>query len=421
MAKIFIYLLLLVSSIVAQPSSRLTLAACLNIAFKNHPEIQSRVWQIKSLGAVYQQEKSVYYPKFLLDGHYHQFFYRDYNYREQGLLLMSDWSLGSWLQNSAESAALAIEASKANLSKSRLSLARRITGIYFRILKSDLWQQSFEYRKTLLEQHAQIAKAFWETGVRSRLDLLRTRAATLALEQEQRNIVAQGSALREELATLLNGQDSKPVDVQPFSSRTTAPDSIIGLQDICQILLENHPGIQALTFQIQATQLQRRKITAALLPHLQMWGGYVADGDPTSDGDYGLVGIGMSVPLFQWGQSEFQKEEVAATIRDLEYQRSNLRNELKIEAEKLFEEMSKLTDIIHIQREQLDITQQAFELAKVQYEAGLITNLEYLDAQQTWQETHLQLQDTQLRFLLQKIEIYLLTGNYQLIAQIQGA
>lgn len=417
--KVLFFFVILASALDAQPSGQMTLAACLKTAFENHPAVQSGEWRIKSLAADYRRGKSAYYPKLSLGGQHQQFFYGDYNYREQALLLSGDWSAGNWLKNSAESAAQLVETGKANLAETRLALAQQITGIYFSILQSDLRGQSLDNRKMQLEQHAQIAEALWKTGNRTRLDLLQTRAATIALAQEHRENTAQGNTFRKALAALLNRGNREALDTLPFSEMVVA-EPIADSQQIFQILQEQHPGIQSLNFQIRTAQLQRRQISADALPHVQMWGGYVINNDPTADGNYGTVGLGVSIPLYQWGQSKFQKDAVTANIRDLEYQRSQLQNELQIEAEKLTDEIAKLNEIIRLQREQLAISREAFDLAKGHYEAGLITNLEYLDAQQNWQENQLQLQNSQLRLLQQTIEIYLLTVNYQHIAQLQG-
>ena len=417
--KILLFIAILASALGAQTSAQMTLATCLQIAFENHPAVQSGGWQIKALEADYRREKAGYFPALSLDGQHQQFFYREYNFRQQGLLLTGDWSAGNWLKNSAASAAQSIEAGKANLSEIRLSLAQRIAGVYFSILQTDLQQQSLDNQKSLLAQHSRIAEALWQSGARTRLDLLQTRAATIALEQQQKENHYRRAEFRNELAVLLNrGANELPV-VANFPNHVLA-DTLTDAQQIFLMLQKQHPGLQSLDFQIRAAQLQRRKISADLLPHVQMWGGYIADGDPTAEGNYGTVGLGVSVPLYHWGQSKFEKEAAAASIRDLEFQRSQLQNELKIIAEKLANEILKLNEIMGLQREQLAISREAFELAESHYEAGLVTNVEYLDAQQQWQENRLQLQNSQLQQQRQMIEIFLLTGNYPHIAQLQG-
>lgn len=420
MKKILFGLFLLNLGAVAQSSSPLTLTDCLNIAFMNHPAIQSGEWHLKSLEAIYQREKSAYYPKLFLDGQHLQLFYPKYNYRQQSWLLSGDWSAGHWLKKSAQSAAAMTDAGKAGLSAARLHLARRISAIYFELLQSDIQQQSLDARKMLLEQHASIAEARWKAGVRTRVDLLQTRAALLQLEQERQSVLTRGTQLRRELATLLYGSPERLAGIQSFPLENTAAPRELNLSAILDTLREQHPDMQALDFQIRATQLERLRITAELLPHLQAWGGYIADGDPTAEGNYALAGVGVSIPLFLWGQSRHQKEHITAQVHDLEYQRSHLENELKIEVEKILSEISRLRETIQLQRAQLGLTREAYELAKSHYQTGLMTNLEYLAAQRDWQENRLRLQETQLNVLKRQVDLYLLTGNYQKIAQLQG-
>ncbi len=421
MRKILLVLFLLNPGAGAQSGSPLTLTDCLNLAFKNHPAIHSGEWHLQSLEALYQREKSAYYPKIFLDGQHQQLFYPKYNYRQQSWLLTGDWSVGHWLKKSAQSAAARTDAGKAGLAATRLQLARRISTMYFELLQSAIEQQSLDARKVLLEQHAHIAAAQWKAGVRTRVDLLQTRAALLQLEQERQAVLTRSTQLRRELATLLYVSPEQLAGIQPFSLENAAAPRGLNLTAIVDTLREQHPGMQALDFQIRATQLEGLRITAELLPHLQAWGGYIADGDPTAEGNFALAGVGVSVPLFLWGQSRHQKEHITAQAHDLEYQRSHLENELKIEVEKILSEISGLRETLRLQRAQLDLTREAYELAKSHYQSGLMTNLEYLTAQRDWQENRLKIQETQLALRKQQVDLYLLTGNYQKIAQLQGA
>lgn len=60
------------------------------------------------------------------------------------------------------------------------------------------------------------------------------------------------------------------------------------------------------------------------------------------------------------------------------------------------------------------------QLATANYQAGLITNLEYLTAQKELAENELTKQETRLDYLLNLIEIYTLTNQTAKIAQLQG-
>ncbi len=404
----------------AQPQAPLTLAKCIELALKSNPKIQSKKWQVTSAEALLGQSQAGYRPVFSAAAHHSQFFYNHYNYREQAVGLVADWSPGRWLLHSAGAERNEISAKTADYQQSEVDVIRRVASLYAEILLTSLRENVVQNRLTLLDQHLNVANALWQGGIRTQLDVLQTKSARIAIKQEMVAIQSQSQNLKNELRLLINRENSQPLILKSFPQNIIEIDSLSNVDQVKKQVALYNPSLKMLAFEATAEKLRNRKIKADLLPNLQFSGGYVADGDPTAEGNYGIVRLGVQVPLFQWGQSKYRRDEIAATTRTLELQRLNLEKELGIDVERILNQRKNLLETYRLQQEQLAIDQQAFEIATANYQAGLITNLEYLTAQKNLTENQLQIQEIQLDMLLSLIDIYSITGQTGNIVKLQG-
>jgi len=98
-------------------------------------------------------------------------------------------------------------------------------------------------------------------------------------------------------------------------------------------------------------------------------------------------------------------------LNSLEFQRSVVEREYGIQLEQTIQRMKKLKDTRDLQKKRLDITQKAFQFAEVNYSAGLISNLEYLTAEEQHTETQIAIQKTLLEYVVNLIEFYAVSNQ----------
>ena len=80
--------------------------------------------------------------------------------------------------------------------------------------------------------------------------------------------------------------------------------------------------------------------------------------------------------------------------------------------------MTKLKDVIQLQNQRLSTTENAYKIAEANYQAGLMTNLEYLSAQQQLNETRIAIQETQLAYVSELVQYYIITNQPDKIAEL---
>ncbi|MDZ7290329.1 MAG: TolC family protein [candidate division KSB1 bacterium] len=404
------------SGLLAQAQT-LSLAQCLELARQHSFRLQAAAQQVQAAGAVYRSGRSRYFPHVGAALSHAQSFYRHYDFRQQAGQAGLDWGIGDWLLQSAEAERKNWLAEEANREQIALEVTQRVAALYLAILQMQVKLELLANRRQLLNEHAQVANALWLAGARTQFDVLQTQAAIQQLQEEMLAAELEADNLRRELAQRLALPDYRALQLRDFPSSFSAIDSLAELRPIS---LQQNPLLKSLALQYEAQQLRLRQVRAARLPHLQFAGGYVVDRDPTAEGNYWQVGAGLQFPLFRWGLSKFQQQEIRAGARALQLQQAETGRELQIQLDQINTKLEKLREIYRAQEQRLEVNQKSFQLATANYKAGLITNLEYLAAQKDLTENQLTLQETRLSFLLGVIERYTLTNQTAKIAVLQG-
>ncbi len=411
-----IILFLWLTQLFAQHPAQLSLSRCIDLAIRNSYRLQADSSQIRATEFTFRSERSSYYPTIVGELSHDQLIYSPYDFRQQWAGVRLDWASGNTLLHSAEAYRALIRAREEEREVARLKLMQRVSHLYFSILQQELNLQLLTTRKQLLEEHLQVSRALWQAGTRTELDVLQTRNALERLREEIVITEMERDTQQQEFVQLLNLPPDQPINLKPYRAD---PDSL-SKSPLLRTPgnVEQFPSLVALGFRARFHQLQQRQVNATLFPEVQFHGGFQVDRDPTAEGNYWLVGIGLQFPLFQWGKSRFQRETFRAQATSLTYQQKQMHREIRIQAANLRHRLDKLLELYQLQNNRLAINQRAFQYARANYQAGLITNLDYLAAQQALIRNQLQLGQTRLAYLKSLIDYLILTGREQVIEQL---
>ena len=280
--------------------------------------------------------------------------------------------------------------------------------LYVGILQKQVQLDLLDKKRELLDMHRDVSHALWEAGTRSQLDVLQTESEIIHLGEQSTEIEMAKDNLLQELARLIGWTDFQSLRIQPLQLHQVINQAS---HTITKEVLAGNPLLQSLDFQIKGQRLHLRSVRASQLPHLTLTGGYTADADPTGDGNYRVVGAGINFPLFRWGVAKHQREQSQAELHTLEFEKSVIEREIRIQLEQIMQRMKRLGDIQDLQKKRLDITQKAFQYAEVNYTAGLISNLEYLTAEEQLTETQIAIQETLLDYVMNLIEFYAVSNQ----------
>jgi len=229
-------------------------------------------------------------------------------------------------------------------------------------------------REALLRQ----AQAFYEAGVRAKIDFVRAEANLY----DSRALVGQAeNDLRVARITLLQriGVDG-PADFR-LAGKLPETDLPGTMEDWVAEAEKNRPELRALVERERSASESLRLAKAGYLPYLQGAAGYGygADHFPVEQ-NYGLA-ITLNYPVFSGFLTREQVKEAEATISSVRYELAEARRRTRLEVERSAFSVEEAKERLVARRKQQDAAAENLRLATARYEVGAGDIIEISDAQ----------------------------------------
>jgi outer membrane protein TolC len=399
---------LLISQNIFAQKTPVSLKNCIERAQQSSFFLKADEQKIESAQKNYQFESSQSRPQIAGELISEQRMLEPYHFAQNAAFVRIDWALGKFFLNTAQAANQEVLSAETEREQSRLDVSLRAAMLYLNILMQQVQTNLFTRRIDLLNAHYNVSEALWRAGTRTQFDLLQTESETVKLKEEITWLEIDRNNLLQELGYLIDEKDIENIELQPFNAETVCSQPV---PDFMPDVLQTIPMIQRINFMIKAQQFHTLAVKAQQLPFLSMTGGYMTDGDPTGDGNYWQVGAGVALPLYQWNATKYKRQASEARVQALNFQKKEIERDLSITIRQTRQRLAKLKGLIQLQQERLKSTEKAFELAEANYKAGMMTNLEYLAAQQQFTETQIEIHKTQLDYVVSLVRFYIVTNQ----------
>ena len=332
----------------------------------------------------------------------------EYGFAQQWLLLNVDWALGNWLYKPfKEQEALAL-AVREMVEWDRLHVLEMAAKFYIRLLQKEKEYRLLKEQYTLLRLHHKVTEALWRAGSKSELDVLQTRAEILKIREKMQKTLESEKALSRELSIFLGLSPTDSLQLVYLNTQAICTQPFPPGDDS---LARANPMLRSLQWEINAQKWKTRQAQARRLPRVFASGGYFVDHDPTGDGNYWLTRVGVQIPLFLWNETRFQEQAARVTGQSLTQKMHESQRTLHMRLVQTLTRLKQLKQSLKIQARRLNTLQKMLDLARSNYQAGLTTNLEFLNMQQQWTEAKIVYQTTELDFVLALVEFYTLTNQ----------
>ena len=387
------------------------LETAIKLAEKNNLLIKSQRYELNASEQNYEDQKSKTYPDLSFELGREDRFLTPYSFHQQSASLRSSWALGDMIMNSADLAKSEGKIIESKIGQEKLTAERRVAGIYLRTLLKQNETEIQSKRLELMQKHKVISEIGWKAGTRSRLDVLQSNNEISKIEEEIEIIKNEKEKLFTEFNSLV-GNDSLNYQLEPIDTKSLIDQF---LPDTSMLSLNENPFIKEYDFRKSTELLRKDVVSAQQLPAVGFGGGYFNDGDPTGDGNYWQFNVGLKLPLFMWGSTDYQRQMSEAKIRSFQSQKMDMERELNIFYRKTFSELQNYKDISKIQKEREAIAEQAFAIALVDYKAGLITNLEFIDTQQSLAEIKIKIKETRLKYVAKLVDLFLAANQSDML------
>lgn len=385
---------LFVFSFPAWATETLTMRDAVEIGLKANPSILAAReallasdYAIKSAKAAFGPSMSTQYGYTRLDERPQSF--------GQNAGTLDNWELafnvhqplftGFNLLTTHEKAILQKEQVASQIDNAELQLTVAIQDAFLRLLQTRENVRSAEDSLVRLRSQLKVNAAFYEVGLRPKLDMLQAEVDVATAEQLLLAATNNEATVKAQLNTLLG--KSVDADVEYVGELRYFPISLT-LQDCLERAANERPDLRIAR---QAVMLAEKDKDLAAVPYYPQVGAdfnYIRAGeDPmVHGGEYHTPSqwnaqLGLKWTFFEWGKTYYGEKQAEKNVSRLGQEYLNLENEAAFEVKKSFLQIGSAEKRISAARQGLVAAKESYRMAVARYEAQVGTNTDVLDAQ----------------------------------------
>jgi outer membrane protein len=289
-----------------------------------------------------------------------------------------------------------------------------ITEAYYEIVRQEKVLDVLQNSVEISEERYDIAQTKRELGSGTEFELLLARAD---LNTDRAAVVRQEVIVNDAKTSLIRLLDLD-TDVEFDVSETISVAEELLIDDLYPLFLENNRQLEAARLRTEISQLEVRELRRERFPQLYLSAGYTYNREEVrnslllherTDGFY--VGLTARINLFDGFNTNRQVQTAKIRQRN-EIIRSE--EEKKFLETALFAEYKNYTsalELVDLENENLELAQEAVEIALEQFRLATITSVEMRETQNILFNTENRLIDAQFEAKLSETELLLLSGT----------
>jgi len=324
------------------------------------------------------------------------------------------YPLFTWwkISNAYKIALLNLELAKEDLKKKENELVLAVTESFLQVqLAKKGLELALESREQL-SRHVKQAEDLYNAGKISRFDFLRTKVQLASINVQ---VLQSENALllaKDMLKNLLDMNLESNIDVSDEIEYSTCT---LSLNEAMEFALKNRPEIKAMDITVKIAEKSLAIAKAGNKPNLVLAGNYDYK-NPDSSGkeqwgtDWSII-LSVNIPLFQGGENIGKVKQAEAQLRQAELGLEQLIKGINTEVRNAFLQMHSSQSLLVSQQENIMEAEEALKIAESRYAAGLITNLEYLDAQIALNRAKIDYLKTLINYLIAEARLKKATGQ----------
>ena len=254
----------------------------------------------------------------------------------------------------------------------------------------------------LLDTLYAVVEAAVEAGLALRSDLTQVQMKKDEIARKQLQLHSGQRLARQALALSigLNSGDSVRIAEEQVMVEQTLPE------------LTNRPSseTQLLNLQLRAAELDKRMALADALPQLAVGANYsyghlqaniLRNGLGGKTGN-GAVFVTLNVPLTAWWETAHKLKEKQYALEQARIDQTYIGAQLDLRSQQAYDQMMDAAVLLQLQERTVLRAQDMFEQAQANYEAGLGTIAELLQAQTDLTQAKSELSDAQIAYRVQR-------------------
>lgn len=381
----------------AQAAEILTLDMAIDKAVLNNPSLASAQKTLEASGSRVWQSAAVFFPTISASGSISRSREEDtrpsndYEYSDSMRAgLSADMPLLTFGRNY-----FALSAQKANYKSSEFDFANTLNQTVFNVKKAYFNLVLAQKTKTVLkdtvklyEEHLKQAQAFFNVGIRPKIDVTN---AEVNLNSNKITLFRAENAVTTAFATLNNlmGIKDSGLEYQVDENIDFVPYQM-SLEDAIETALLNRPDFLSAQFRAEASQKTLNAAKAEHFPTISANASYGFRGDKSLEYDNGSVGISASLPLFNGFKTTSRINELSATREARLYDQEASRQNVIMDVTQAVSNLEDAQNRVPVARQSVEVAKENFDLARGRYKVGIGSNIELVDAENSYRNAELQ-------------------------------
>ena len=299
---------------------------------------------------------------------------------------------GGRIINGNRLANLGIEAARLKAEVSERDMLENIESTYYLVLGLQDKVHTLESALALTDSLDHLVNVALKAGLITKSDKLRLALKQNELKAKQMQL-SNGIVLASQLLCQQIGiaypEGGLTLDTTSFSARpsTTVHEDFV------------RPEHQLLQLQVDAENLRKKLTLGETLPQIGI-GGSLVYGNLISKYQGNAIALAqVSIPLTQWWETSHKLKEHDIVIREAELMQKDLTEKMTLQVQQAYNQMVEAEALMQSDEAALDMAQENYRLAELNYRAGMNTITDVLEANALLLQAKNAITDRQITYL----------------------
>ena len=268
---------------------------------------------------------------------------------------------------------------------------------------------------TQLDSIYDYTRSAYELGLTTQLSVTRVETRRSELQYRLRQAQSGADLCRLALCRIIGAQESEPIiPTENLEDNVSQPGSFAGI--------DSRPELHMAQKNIEAKKYDVKMVLSDYLPMIGLQLGWNAFGNMKMksmvegpDGNYypytstmnynGFVGaVSLSVPIFHWGEGYKKVKKAKIEVENAELSLEKNRKLMELQAHQAYSNYTDGLELIESAQKAFSEAQQNLDMMQDQYEHGLMTLTDLLEAQSQWHSSYSNLIEAKTQYRINRID-----------------
>jgi len=295
---------------------------------------------------------------------------------------------GFKLLSTYQKAQLTKEQAEANIKFTELSLIKSVQQAFLTLLQARSNVQSNRDSVARLESQYKVAQAYYDVGLKPRLDVLQAESDLASAEQSllssENSVLVQTAQLNSLLNLPLNQQTNYVGELTylPFS---------MSIEECLDTAYKLRPDLYMGVKTVQIAERDVKIAASPLYPQVQAQATYTKQGNQSdlslkdmsgsTTPDTTTIGVAATLQAWDWGSTFFGMQAARENVKKVQADLAQLRLNVGYQVKTFYLNIQDAAKRISVARTALEASKEGYRMAVARYQAQVGTSTDVLDAQ----------------------------------------